>query len=186
MAEPFDPCSSSFLLFVSFVAACHNAAVTVTGTLPRIDEHEVVVDAPPDEVWAALVSTFTRLTTRVGWRVYGQAVRCQPDSASGVPDVVGAAVPGFRVVASVPPSEWALEGRHQFSRYALTFRITPLEGERSLLRAESSAVFPGLHGRVYRALVIGTGGHVVGVRSILRSIKVEAGRSRLSSAASEG
>jgi hypothetical protein len=35
-------------------------------------------------------------------------------------------------------------------------------------------VFPGLHGTAYRALVIGSGGHVVGVRGILRRVKAEA------------
>ena len=86
------------------------------GTLPRIDEHEVVVDAPPDQAWAALLSTFTRLTTRAGWRVYAKAVRCQPDRASGVADAAGALRPGFRVSRSEPPREWALEGAHAFSR----------------------------------------------------------------------
>jgi hypothetical protein len=160
--------------------------VAVTGALPKIDAHEVLVDVPPDQAWAALLSSFTRGSTGAGWRVFAKAIRCQPDSAHGDPDAVGASIPGFRVVGSVPPSEWKLEGSHLFSRYSLTFRITPLEGERCLIRAESSAVFPGLHGRVYRALVIGTGGHVVAVRNIVRRIKIEAERSRSTGSHGEG
>ena len=156
--------------------------MTVTGTLPKIDEHEILVEVPPEQAWAAVLRTFTGFTTGTGWRVIAKALRCQPDHASGVLYAVGASVPGFRVTRSVPPTEWALEGRHLFSRYALTFRIAPLEGERSRLSAESSAAFPGPHGLVYRALVIGTGGHVVSVRNILKRIKTEAERTRLSGA----
>jgi hypothetical protein len=148
----------------------------VTGVLPKIDEHEVLVAVAPDEAWTALLSTFTGFTTGAGWRVIARALRCQPGSSSGAPDVVGASVPGFRVARSVPPREWALEGRHQFSQYALTFRITPLDGEHCRIRAESSAVFPGPQGVAYRALVIGTGGHVVGVQNILKKVKVKAER----------
>jgi hypothetical protein len=35
-------------------------------------------------------------------------------------------------------------------------------------------VFPGLHGRLYRLLVIGSGGHGVATRHILRSISRKA------------
>jgi hypothetical protein len=37
---------------------------------------------------------------------------------------------------------------------------------------------PGLHAKLYRAVVIGSGGHGVGVRGILRSIKAEAEHNR--------
>jgi hypothetical protein len=39
--------------------------------------------------------------------------------------------------------------------------------------AQSSAEFPALHGKIYRAMVIGSGGHAIGVRGILRTIKTE-------------
>jgi hypothetical protein len=44
------------------------------------------------------------------------------------------------------------------------------------LRALSFADFPGLHGKVYRALVIGTGGHRIVARRMLRNIATEAHR----------
>ena len=52
-----------------------------------------------------------------------------------------------------------LTGRHRFSRYALVFELEPL-GEHTVLKALTYAVFPGLHGRVYRLLVIGSRAHV--------------------------
>ena len=67
-----------------------------------------------------------------------------------------------------------LEGEHRFSRYALIFRLEALPGERSRVRAESRAAFPGLHGRAYRALVIGTRGHVVAVNRLLRAVRARA------------
>jgi hypothetical protein len=152
--------------------------VVVTGALPKIDEHEIQVGVSPDEAWTALVRTFSGLTTHAGWRVIAKALRCQPGDSSGDPDAVGASLPGFRVTRSVPSRQWSLEGRHLFSRYSLTFRIAPLGADRSQISAESSAVFPGPQGRTYRALVIGTGGHVVGVRNILRRVKIEAERTR--------
>ena len=69
----------------------------------------------------------------------------------------------------------ALEGRHRYSRYALTFRIDP-DGDGSRLSAETRAEFPGWAGRAYRAGVIGTRGHVVVVRRLLRSVKARAER----------
>lgn len=38
-------------------------------------------------------------------------------------------------------------------------------------RAVTYARFAGLHGRIYRALVIGSGGHALATRRMLRSIK---------------
>jgi hypothetical protein len=146
--------------------------------LPRIDEHEISVNVPAPVAWAAVVTVFERLTTKPAWRLFAQAIRCTPDRASGTADTAGTALPGFMVVASETPTEWALEGEHLFSRYALTFRITPLDGEHCRITAHTSAEFPGLHGTLYRALVISSGGHMIGVRSILRNIKAEAERSK--------
>jgi hypothetical protein len=151
--------------------------VGVAAGLPLIDEHEVSVDVPADEAWPFVIDAFTRLTTRPAWRAYGKAIRCEPDRASGDPATIGATVPGFRVMRCENPTEWGLEGRHLFSRYALTFRIVPLDDAHCRVTAESRAEFPGHHGTAYHALVIGTGGHVLGVRGILQRIKREAERS---------
>jgi hypothetical protein len=47
----------------------------------------------------------------------------------------------------------------------------PTDGVR--LRALTFAAFPGLHGKVYRALVIGSGGHRVVVRRMLKRIAAQ-------------
>jgi hypothetical protein len=154
------------------------ALVEVAPALPRIDEHEVTIGVSAGQAWLFVVAALARLTARPAWRAYAKAIRCEPDRAGGAPATIGATVPGFRVTRCVVPAEWELEGSHLFSRYALTFRIDPLDGARCRVRAESRAEFPGVHGTVYRALVIGTGGHAVGVRGILQGIKREAERSR--------
>ena len=83
---------------------------------------------------------------------------------------------GFPRVRADEPAELALSGRHPFSRYALTFRIDDLGGGRSRLRAVTDAVFPGLAGSVYRALVIGSGAHARVVPRMLRRIRDRAER----------
>ena len=132
------------------------------------------MDVPVDQTWPFVIAVFERLTTRPRWRTLAKLLRCKPDRAMGSPDSVGASVPGFRVTRCLIPTEWTLEGAHLFSRYSLAFRITPLDSDHCRVSAESSAEFPGLHGLAYRAIVIGTGGHVIGVRGILRRIKIEA------------
>jgi hypothetical protein len=67
-----------------------------------------------------------------------------------------------------------LEGRHPFSRYALVFVIEPAAARGALVRAQTSAAFPGLAGRAYRALVIGSGAHALIVRRMLRRVAAEA------------
>ncbi|MHB8235361.1 MAG: hypothetical protein ACYDHT_11980, partial [Solirubrobacteraceae bacterium] len=77
---------------------------------------------------------------------------------------------GFSVARCEPPSLLELRGRHRFSRYALVFELAAVGEERCRLSARSYAEFPGLAGRAYRALVIGSGGHRVVVRRMLREI----------------
>ncbi len=83
----------------------------------------------------------------------------------------GATIPGFRVAAAVPDVELVLEGRHRFSTYALTFHLERSDGERTDLRAETRARFPGAAGRFYRLLVVGSGGHRVAVRRLLDTVR---------------
>ncbi|TFV86982.1 hypothetical protein [Blastococcus sp. CT_GayMR16] len=145
--------------------------------LPRIDEHATDVAADPDDVWAALGETLDAVLSRRWTAAASRVVGCADSRASGPrPLVEGSTIPGFRVTAAVPRAELALEGRHFFSTYVLTFRIDPLEGDRTRLRAESRAAFPGVAGRTYRLLVIGTGGHVVAVRRLLADVRRRAER----------
>jgi hypothetical protein len=74
-----------------------------------------------------------------------------------------------------PRRSLALRGRHRFAEYELRFELEPSSAGQTRLRAETSADFHGLKGRVYRALVIGTGGHRVAVGRILTRVSRRVG-----------
>ena len=132
--------------------------------LPLIDEHSQRVDAPADVVWTALVTVLHRRMGGAAW--FARLLGCNPAVGGGeFAGRPGEAVPGFRVAEAEPGRRLALRGRHQFAEYALTF---VLDGDR--LRAETRAVFPGALGRLYRAAVIGSGGHRVITRRLLRQV----------------
>ena len=78
-------------------------------------------------------------------------------------------MPGFRVVEVERPHRVALAGRHRFSRYSLTFELEEVGGG-TRISAETRAEFPGLLGWGYRQAVIGSGGHRLVVRRMLRRI----------------
>lgn len=145
--------------------------------LSHVDEHSMTIEAGAGATWEAVLrvaegSTDSPRASR-GARLLG----CADVEASGPrPLAVGSAVPGFRVQAAERPRELVLAGAHRFSDYALTFRIDDLGDGRSRLRAETRAEFPGLQGRIYRALVIGTRGHVLATRRLLRAAKRRAER----------
>jgi hypothetical protein len=79
--------------------------------------------------------------------------------------------PGFAVAATLPGERLELAGRHRFARYVLAFELRDGPPGITRLAAQSFAEFPGLHGRAYRALVIGTRLHVVATRRLLREIR---------------
>jgi uncharacterized protein (TIGR02246 family) len=140
-------------------------------SLPPVDEHGIEIRADPDQVWEALAATLPRhLNTR---RAAGlaRALGCAFSEAQGDPTVIGSTMPGFIVSRSIRPSVLALLGQHRFSRYALVLRIDELGTSRSRLRAETRAEFPRARGRVYRALVVGTGGHILVVRRIISAVR---------------
>jgi hypothetical protein len=120
--------------------------------LPYIDEHVISVDANRADTWSALVMLWFR------------AVRA----------------PFFSVDETVPMQRLALTGRHPFAVYKLVFDLDDSDdsdGEppaRTRLSARSWAEFPGVHGKVYRALVIGTRVHRIAVRRLLNHIAAEA------------
>jgi hypothetical protein len=132
--------------------------------LPYIDEHSERFDAPVDVVWTRLLKVLGREMSASAptARILG----CDP--AQGMAEFAGRpgdAVPGFRVVEAEPGRRLALRGRHRFSTYALTFVF---DGDR--LRAQTHAVFPGILGRLYRAAVIGSGGHRLVTRRLPRQV----------------
>jgi hypothetical protein len=139
--------------------------------LPLIDEHSAVVDGDPERAWQALVHVIGRSFGDARRGRIASALGCEDTDTGGPPfPAVGARVPGFHVAESEAPRVLALAGRHRFSRYALTF-LLDAEGGRTRVRAQTHAVFPGIAGRLYRTAVIGTRGHVLAVRSMLRGVE---------------
>jgi hypothetical protein len=145
--------------------------------LPRVDEHSISIAATPDSSWDALLrvveGSFSSAASARGARLLG----CTDTDASGPrPLAAGSSMPGFHVGTAQHPRELALAGRHHFSDYALIFRLDEQEGNGTTLRAETRAAFPGLKGRVYRTMVIGTRMHVLMTRRILAAVKRRAER----------
>lgn len=122
--------------------------------LSYIDQHAITVDANPAETWSALLRVLCH----------------DPHDPAGVPT-------GFVLDEARPPQRLALKGRHPFAIYRWVFELDPLNGlngkeqaERTRVRSATWADFPGVHGQICRALVIGTGGHRVAVRWTLKRV----------------
>jgi hypothetical protein len=129
----------------------------VEDDLPFVDEHRITVEAPPDLVWPGLRRYVDRMLAANDGGVLTRVLGTRPPA-------------GFEVSAEIPLRRLELTGRHRFSRYALVFELDPA-GEHTIVRGLTYARFPGPHGRVYRALVIGTGLHVVAMRRLLGSVR---------------
>jgi hypothetical protein len=125
--------------------------------LPFVDVHETAVAVTPEAAFAALERIGPRIGTDPIFSRYARLVRAED---------VGA----FHVARSERPTLVVLGGSHRFSRYELVCRIEPSE-DGSVVRFETWAEFPGPAGRLYRAAVIGTGGHRVAMRLLLASLK---------------
>jgi hypothetical protein len=139
--------------------------------LPFIDEHAVEVAAPPERAWDAVCQVIFRSFRGRSHELFARLLGAAETSPRGDPPRPGSAITGFRIVSAEAPVELALEGRHRFSRYALILHVDALSGD---VRAETRATFPGLHGRAYRALVIGTRAHVLVVKRLLRAVRTQA------------
>lgn len=124
--------------------------------LPFVDEQSIDIDAPRAIVWRAL-RRHVATSLRVDRSPLAWVLGTQPAA-------------GFEVSELRPGDRLALVGRHRFSRYELTFDLSDADHGATNLTARTRAAFPGLHGRVYRALVIGTGGHAAATRHILRAV----------------
>jgi hypothetical protein len=126
--------------------------------LPYIDEHAISVATSRAETWPAVLRTICR----------------DPHDPSTVP-------PGFVLDETRPPERLALKGRHLFATYRWVFELDAEAPQRTCVRAATWAHFPGLHGKMYRALVIGTGAHRVVVRVTLKRIasRALAGRTQI-------
>ncbi|HZU47198.1 MAG TPA: hypothetical protein VFA16_08095 [Mycobacterium sp.] len=115
--------------------------------LPYIDEHAIAIPASSAATWVALLEVMCR----------------DPRDPASVPI-------GFVLDEARPAERFALRGRHLFAVYRWVFELDPDGPGRTRLRSSTWAKFPGVHGKIYRALVIGTGGHRVVVRWTLRRI----------------
>jgi hypothetical protein len=144
----------------------------ITEPLPFVDEHHVDVALAADDVWLLLLDQVDRSFAHPIAAGYARAIGCDDTAVSGPrPLGEGSAVPGFHVAAIEPRSRLVIAGRHRFATYSLTFRLESTGHRRSRLYGETRAAFPGTGGRVYRMLIIGTGGHVVAVRRLLAGVK---------------
>jgi hypothetical protein len=112
--------------------------------LPYIDEHATSVKASRATTWDALL----RVTCRGG---------TEPLKAMN----------GFVVDSATPLERLALSGRHPFSIYELVFVLEEDGPDQTIVRAQTWADFPGVHGKVYRALVISSGLHKIATRLLL-------------------
>lgn len=145
-------------------------------SLPLVDEHGVEVAASPEAVWESLCRVAEGSFSSPAAARFARWVGCESTAAGGPrPLAEGSVIPGFVVARAEPGSELALVGRHRYSDYALVFRISAEDGT-TRLRAETRARFPGAGGRLYRAAVIGTRGHVLVTMRILGAVKRRAER----------
>ncbi len=149
----------------------------VADRLPFVDEHAAVVEASPEKTWNAVLRTAEASVSSGAAPHFARLVGCADVAAAGPrPLAEGSAVPGFHVAEAEAPRELALMGSHRFSDYALVFHLDDLGFNRTRVRAETRAEFPGLKGSAYRAMVIGTRMHVLVTRRMLSAVKRRAER----------
>ena len=146
--------------------------MTSSGDLPHVDEHAVEIGAAPDATWESLLRVIEGSFGSNGTARFARLLGCADTRSSGPrPLAMGSSLPGFQVECAESKVELALRGSHRFSQYALIFRLDELSASRTRLRAETRATFPGVKGSVYRALVIGTRGHVLVTHRLLVATK---------------
>ncbi|MFY9914416.1 MAG: hypothetical protein WAK18_07115 [Nocardioidaceae bacterium] len=131
---------------------------TDAGEPAFVDEHRISIPAARDNVWTALHRYVDSSLVRNKSQPLVLLLGTRPPA-------------GFELSQEIPEEQLSLTGRHRFSRYRLTFELADLATGDTMVTARTYADFPGPHGRVYRAVVMGSGAHVVAVRAMLRSIR---------------
>ena len=120
--------------------------------LSYIDEHAISVDASVAETWSALLRVLCR------------------DPADPATVQVG------KLDDAIPQQRLTVNGRHLcFAVYRLVFELDPKADSGGVrLRVLTWAAFPGVRGKLFRALAIGAGAHRFVVRRMLNRIAAAA------------
>jgi hypothetical protein len=146
--------------------------------LPFVDAWTIDIEAPPRVVWDTLLASVPGARSGLGLRAWAALWGADPAESNGLAShVLGAERPGFVVAEVVPTTTYALAGRHRFARYQVAFGITQRGAGYSRLTAETFASFPGMGGRLYRALVISAKSHALVMWVIMRVLRRRAERS---------
>jgi len=150
-------------------------------SVSHVDDHVRAMAASPEQTWIALLRTVRTQFGHQPWRWLAAAWGLEHPARNGdwINSVsVGDTIPGFAVSETDPPRLLVLHGRHRFSRYELRFELDQVRRGCIEVHAKTSAEFPGARGRIYRALVISSGGHRIAVRRILTLIAQRAEQSQ--------
>lgn len=126
-------------------------------SLPLLDRHSATLQASQSAVWKAARQYACGLT-QSDHVLLARVLGTEPKS-------------GFELARLVEGECLALTGRHRFARYRLVFELDAEPSNATKLSVLSFAAFPGARGRLYRGLLMGTGGHVLAVRHMLRTIQ---------------
>jgi hypothetical protein len=138
--------------------------------LPYIDTHTVTVAAATEEAFDAVARTIPRAGSSGPFSLYARLIGCE----HGKP---------FSIAESRRPTQLVLTGRHRFSRYELAFQFAPHGPASTVVSATTHASFPGVGGQLYRAAVIGSGGHRLAMRRMLADLRRRTERDSRSHAA---
>jgi hypothetical protein len=134
--------------------------------MDRIDRHERAVDAPAARIWDAVATTLAAADGPVA-RAGADLLGCAPRRTSGPPPPLpGAELPGFRVVATDHERRLRLEGRDHLAAYVVEFDVT--DGRVAVTTWARFARGP--LGAAYRFAVIGTRGHAITMKAVLRRV----------------
>jgi len=126
--------------------------------LPYVDTRTVTVAAASEQAFDTVAGSIPRAGSRGPLLFYARVIGCE----DGQP---------FSVAVTHRPAELVLTGRHRFSRYELAFQFVPAGPGSTVISAITHAAFPGIGGRLYRAAVIGSGGHRFAMRAMLAGLK---------------
>ena len=142
------------------------------GLLPFVDAWSVDIEAPPRQVWEAVLGFTPGPYPSLAYRTWARLWRTDPAASNGrASHALGAERPGFAVCEVVPPVTYALAGAHRFARYQLVFRIEQRGPDASRLTAETFATFPGAAGRLYRFFLMDARMHAVVMWLAVRRIR---------------